>query len=90
MTWAEVQGLIQTVSVILAMLVAASTLRGRDSDRTATLAKMQADIEYIKARVSGYDALRERITKVERDAAGAHRRIDEHLEREHGRKEEQA
>ena len=90
MTWAEVKDLLQTASVIIAMLAAAGTIRGRDSDKTAALAKMQADIEYIKARVSGYDALRERITKVERDAAGAHRRIDEHLGREHGRKEEQA
>ena len=84
MTWANIQSIIQTISVILAVLVATGTLRGREAERTAALTKIQLDIEYIKGRVSGYDEMRDRLIKVEQSVASAHRRIDEHLEREHG------
>ncbi len=80
----NVQAIIQTASVALALLVSAGTLRRRDAERTADLAVMRRDIRYIKDRIDGLDQLRERLTRVEREAASAHRRMDEHLTREHG------
>lgn len=67
---------VQTVSILLGIIVAATTLRGRDNQKAADLAVMQRDIEYIKDKVGELPGFRERITAVEESAKQAHKRID--------------
>ncbi len=79
----EIMSLIQTASVILAILVAVGTLRNRGDDKTTALVTMQMDIKYIKERIDGVDSLRDRITACESCAKSAHNRLDEHLKYAH-------
>jgi O-glycosyl hydrolase len=80
--------LLQTVSVVLAMAVAAGTIRGRGSEKTATLTKMQVDIEYIKQRIDGFDKQALRISELEACCKTITKRLDDHLWQEHGCKRE--
>ncbi len=80
--------LLQTVSVILAMAVAAGTIRGRGSERAAVLTKMQVDIEYIKQRIDGVDKHAERLAELEACCRTLGKRLDDHLWLEHAGKKE--
>lgn len=79
----EILQLLQTGSVLLAILVAVGTLRGRESDKTAELTEMRVDIKYIKERIDGMDRLREGLSAVEASTRSAHKRLDEHIRYEH-------
>jgi hypothetical protein len=76
MEWEIILTGIQTVSVLLAALVAAGTIKRRHSEDVAELAVMKKDIEYIKSRVDDISGMRERLTAVESSAQQAHLRID--------------
>lgn len=80
--------LLQTASVVLAMAVAAGTIRGRGNDRTAALTKMQVDIEYIKQRIDGIDRQAAKIAELEVCCRTLNKRLDDHLRYEHGCKKE--
>ena len=80
--------LLQTASVVLAMAVAAGTIRRRGSDRTAELTKMQVDIEYIKQRLDNFDKQCTRITELEACCKTLNKRLDDHMWYEHGCKKE--
>lgn len=51
MSISDIQAAVATVSAALAVLVSAGTVRGRGNDRAAALARMEADIAYIKERI---------------------------------------
>jgi hypothetical protein len=76
--------MLQTASIVLAILVAVGTLKGRESDKNTNLVKMQMDIEYIKEKVGCMDTLKERITIGEASTRSGHKRLDEHLA-DHGK-----
>jgi len=80
--------LLQTASVVLAMAVAAGTIRGRGNEKTVSLTKMQMDIEYIKQRVEGFDRQSDRISDLEACCKTLTKRLDDHLWLEHGCKKD--
>ena len=47
----DIQTIVATAAAALAIVVSAGTVRGRGAERAATLARMQADIAYIKERI---------------------------------------
>jgi tryptophanase len=80
--------LLQTASVVLAMAVAAGTIRGRGNERTAVLTKMQVDIEYIKQRIDGVDKQASKLVELEACCKTLNKRLDDHLWLDHGGKKE--
>ena len=75
----EVFAMIQTISIVLAIILAVTKLKDRGEDKVGAITKMQVDIEYIKSAVDKLDPLLQRVTAVEESAKSAHKRIDEHL-----------
>lgn len=75
--------LLQTASVIVAMVMAMGTIRGRKDDQVVQMANIQKDIEFIKERISGHDGLRDQSRTAEQSAKSAHKRLDDHLRQEH-------
>lgn len=80
--------LLQTASVVLAMAVAAGTIRRRGNDRTAELTKTQVDIDYIKQRLDSFDKQTAKIAELEACCKTLNKRLDDHLWYEHGCKKE--
>lgn len=80
--------LLQAASVVLAMAVAIGTIRGRGSDKTAVLTKMQVDIEYIKQRIDGVDRQAGKIVELEACCKTLNKRLDDHLWLDHDRKKD--
>ncbi len=80
--------LLQTASVILAMAVAAGTIRGRSNERTAALTKMQVDIEYIKQRIDGVDKQAGKLVELEACCKTINKRLDDHLWLDHTAKKD--
>jgi tryptophanase len=80
--------LLQTASVVLAMAVAAGTIRGRGNERTAVLTKMQVDIEYIKQRIDGVDKQAGKLVELEACCKTLNKRLDDHLWLDHSGKKE--
>ena len=83
MTFEQVLAIAQTAALILTMMVAVSTLRGRGDDKTVALTVMQVDIKYIKEKVEGVQEIRDVATGAMTSAKSAHKRLDEHLRYEH-------
>jgi hypothetical protein len=81
--------ILETASIILAMTVAAGTIRGRGNDRTAVLTKMQVDIEYIKQRIDGVDKQAGKLVELEACCRTMNKRLDDHLFYDHGNKKEE-
>jgi hypothetical protein len=80
--------LLETFSVVLAMTVAAGTIRGRANEKTAVLTKMQVDIEYIKQRFDVLDKQASKIADLEVCCKTLSKRLDDHLWSEHGGKKD--
>ena len=85
MTLEQVLAIAQTGALILTMMVAVSTLRGRGDDKTVALTVMQVDIKYIKEKVDGFEEIREVSTKAKASADSAHKRLDDHLRYDHNK-----
>jgi len=83
MNFAEVLSVIQTLSLILAIVVAVGTLRGRGDEKTVALTTMQVDIKYIKEKIEGVEDIRDVATDAKASAKSAHKRLDDHLKYEH-------
>ena len=79
----DVLALLQTASILLGIVVAAGTIRGRENDKTANLAEMRSDIKYIKEKVDGMKDIPDRIARVEESTKSAHKRLDEHIKMDH-------
>ena len=83
MTLSETLQLLQTASVVLAIIVAAYSLKDRGDDKTVQLTKMSVDISYIKQQVSKMDPMQTDVTKALSSAASAHHRLNDHIRYEH-------
>lgn len=71
---------VQTISIVLAILVSLGTIRGRQRDEASTLMTILVKLEYIQTKVDKIDGLESRIVVVEQSAKSAHKRIDEYIE----------
>lgn len=69
--------ILQTLSVIAAIVVAVGTIKGRNDSSVEELAQMKADLRYIKERVDDLPDLRDRLIVVEQKSTRAHERIDD-------------
>jgi hypothetical protein len=78
--------IMQALGAPLTLLVAVFTLKGKGDDKTATLTKMQVDIEYIKKTVDCVPAQSTAITALDASCKAAHKRLDDHLRYDHGQK----
>jgi len=85
MEWTILLQLLQTGSIVIGILVAMGTLRGRKDEQVVQMANIQKDIEYIKEKISGNDTLRENAQSAGISARSAHKRLDEHLRQDHGK-----
>ena len=83
MTLEQGLALIQSGALILTMIVAVSTLRGRGDDKTVALTTMQVDISYIKQKVDGVEMVRDVATGAMASSKSAHKRLDDHLRYDH-------
>ncbi len=83
MTFGEILQVLQTLSVIAALIVAVGTIRGRGDDKTAAMTEMRVDIKYIKEKVNGFDGLKIDTSKALQSASSAHKRLDDHLRYDH-------
>ncbi len=79
MTVSDVLAMIQTASLVLGILVAIGTLRGRGDSKAAELAEIKTNVLHIKDKIDRMEAIPERVTAVEESAKQAHKRLDEHL-----------
>lgn len=86
LNWGMIMDLVQTASVLVALLVGTGTIRGRKDEQVIQMANIQKDIEFIKDRISGHEALRDMATRALESSKSAHNRINEHLQQEHGPK----
>lgn len=77
--------ILQTVSIVLAIVVAFVTIKSKGDSKTADLTEMKVDIKYIKERIEGMEALRDLTVKAKASADSAHKRLDDHLRYEHGK-----
>ena len=82
MDWASLQGWIQTGSVILTMIVALGTIRGRNNESVETLATIKADISHIKQKVDSLDGTEVSIADLQGRVKRLERRVDK-LEQYH-------
>lgn len=73
----------QTAALVLTMIVAISTLRGRGDDKTVAFTTMQVDIKYIKEKIDGVEEIRDTATTATASAKSAHKRLDDHLRYDH-------
>lgn len=83
MTFEQVVSLIQTASLLLGIVLAVGTIRGRGDDRTVALTTMQVDIKYIKEKIESVEDIRDVATDARASAKSAHKRLDEHLRYDH-------
>ena len=79
----QVLALAQTGALILTMVVAIGTLRGRGDEKTVALTTMQVDIKYIKEKIESVEDIRDVATGAMASAKSAHKRLDDHLRYDH-------
>lgn len=75
----DIMTVIQTVSLVVGVLVALGTLRGRGDSKAAELAEIKTNVLHIRKKLDRMDDLPERVVAVENSANSAHKRLDEHL-----------
>ena len=75
----EVFAMIQTISIVLAIILAMTKLKDRGEDKVTAITEMQVDIKYIKEAVSKLDPISTKVTQLEESIKSAHKRLDEHL-----------
>lgn len=71
--------LLQTVSIILAVLVAYGTLRGRGDDKTKDMTEIKTDLKYIKELVGKIPNQSLEIALLRKDIDNLSKRLDEHI-----------
>lgn len=80
--------LLQTISVILAILVAAGTVKSRGDGKNTMLVEMRKDIEHIKENTACVPAQTNLLTQHQTKIENLERRTDEHVALYHQNKEE--
>lgn len=71
--------MLQTISVICAILVAAGTLKGRGDDKTKDMIEIKTDLKYIKELVGKIPDQGTALALLRRDIDELNKRFDEHL-----------
>lgn len=83
MTLEQILSVVQTGALILTIIVAVGTIRGRGDDKTVALTTMQMDIKYIKEKIENVEAVRDTAVKAKSSAESAHNRLNDHLRYDH-------
>jgi hypothetical protein len=78
-TFEQILQLLQTASIILAIIVAAGTLKGRGEDKTKDLTEIKVDLKYIKEQVEKIPDQSLEIAMLRKDIDGIGRRLEEHI-----------
>ena len=79
MTIEQAIQILQTGSIILAILVAAGTLKGRGDDKTKDLTEIKVDLKYIKDLVGKIPDQSIEIAMLRKDIDGIGKRLEEHI-----------
>ena len=66
LVFSDILAIIQTASVVLAIILTYSTLRGRQNDKASDNSKMHSDIEHVVSQVDKIDTT---ITQLVRDVS---------------------
>jgi cell division protein FtsB len=75
--------IIQTASIVLAIIVAVTKLQDRSEGRSGTIIEIQTDIKYIKQMVTKLDSLPMKVTQLQGEINTVKIRLEEHIKR-HG------
>ena len=79
MTFEQILQLLQTASIILAIIVAAGTLKGRGDDKTKDLTEIKVDLKYIKELVGKIPNQTTEIALLRRDIDSIGKRLEAHI-----------
>lgn len=79
MTFEQVLQILQTASVILAILVAAGTVKGRGDDKTKDMTEIKVDLKYIKELVGKIPNQTTEIALLRRDNDALGKRLEAHI-----------
>ena len=79
MTFEQILQLLQTASIILAIIVAAGTLKGRGDDKTKDLTEIKVDLKYIKELVGNIPTQNMEIAMLRKDVDTMTKRLEEHI-----------
>lgn len=75
----DILSIIQTTSIILAIVTAIVKLKERGEDKASAMTEMRVDIKYIKETVSKLDPIPTKVVQLEESIKSAHKRLDEHI-----------
>lgn len=73
--------IIQTASIVLAMIVAVTKLQDRSEGKSGTIIEIQTDIKYIKQMVTKLDSLPMEVTQLQGEINTVRIRLEEHIKR---------
>jgi cell division protein FtsB len=73
--------IIQTASIVLAMIVAVTKLQDRSEGKSGTIIEIQTDIKYIKQMVTKLDSLPMEVTQLQGEINTVKIRLEEHIKR---------
>lgn len=79
MTFEQILQILQTGSIILAIIVAAGTLKGRGDDKTKDLTEIKVDLKYIKELVGKIPDQSISIALLRKDMDALAKRLEEHI-----------
>lgn len=85
MNASTILSILQTISVILAIIIAVYTIRSNGNQKVVELIEMKSDIKHIKEKIDGINNIRDLARDAKSSAKAANKRIDEHLRNEHGK-----
>lgn len=80
--------LIQTTSIILAIIVAVTKLQDRSGGKSGTIVEIQTDIKYIKQMVTKLDSLPMEVAQLQGEINTVEIRLEEHIRRHDKEKRE--
>ena len=78
-TFEQVLQLLQTLSIVCAILVAFGTLKGRGDDKTKDMIEIKTDLKYIKALVDKIPNQDTQLALLRRDIDTLGKRLEEHI-----------
>lgn len=79
MTVEQILQLLQTTSIILAIIVALGTIKGRGDDKTKDLTEIKVDLKYIKDLVGNIPTQNVEIAMLRKDVDTMAKRLEEHI-----------
>lgn len=87
MQLSDILSLLQTASVVLAILVAFGTVKGRSDTKVIDMTVIKTNLEYIKKAVECIPGQTLQINNIQKDVEALTKRFEDHLA-VHNRKEE--